>query len=71
MDVNFKENVQVFGGILVDEIHYIFATPGKYNKMTDSCSSQYVTYDELFIPIVKIIEHIFEKNKHTGLENFP
>ena len=38
-DVNFKENVQVFNGSLVDEIHDIVATPDKYNKMTNSCSA--------------------------------
>ena len=66
-DVDLTER---FEASIVFDIFIIYASQNTYNEMIDSCIDHYTNSDMLFIPIGKIVQHLFEKIKLSGYENF-
>ena len=48
---------------IVPDIIKTFTSQNAYNKMINYCIEHYTNSDVLFIPIGKIIQHLFEKIK--------
>ena len=68
--IDYVNLAEPFKGSFVPDIFDIFTSQNTCNKMIESCIKYNTNLDVLFIPVGKIIQHLFEKNKPSGYENF-